>query len=99
RKCTGCDAPDRGRVLCGGAILHGTTGKTRNMRKTIVAALAGLAVAAGAALAQVPPGGGMDEDFVLGSEAFLAAHPDLANRTRGMEAYDAGEFGDALDWF
>ena len=69
------------------------------MRKKIVAVLAGLAVAAGAALAQVPPGGGMDEDFVLGSEAFLAAHPDLANRTRGMEAYDAGEFGDALDWF
>lgn len=69
------------------------------MRNTILVAAVGLAMMAGGALAQVAPGGGLDEDFVLGSEAFLAAHPDLRNRTRGMEAYDAGEFEEALGWF
>jgi len=69
------------------------------MRNSILAILIGLAMAAGPGLAHAQSGGGVDEDFVLGSEAFLAAHPDLKNRTRGMEAYEAGEFEDALRWF
>ncbi|WP_407353215.1 hypothetical protein [Luteimonas sp. R10] len=40
-----------------------------------------------------------EEELVLGSEAFLTAHPDLNNRRRGWETYEAGRHEEALTYF
>lgn len=39
------------------------------------------------------------EDLVISSESFLAAHPDLNNRHRGMRAYEAGRYQEAMSYF
>lgn len=37
--------------------------------------------------------------LILGSSGFLAAHPDLLNRSRGWAAYEKGEHAEAMRWF
>ncbi|MGY0800081.1 tetratricopeptide repeat protein [Lysobacter sp. A286] len=39
------------------------------------------------------------EDALMISAGFLAAHPDLQNRQRGVEAYETGRFEEALKYF
>ncbi|MGV8941133.1 MAG: hypothetical protein ACOH1P_06255 [Lysobacter sp.] len=39
------------------------------------------------------------EDPLMLSAGFLAAHPDLQNRLRGLEAYEAGRFEEALKYY
>lgn len=56
-----------------------------------------LAVPAGSAIGQSQRG--VDANLVLDSAAFLAAHPDLLNRHRGMAAYERGDMEEALGWF
>ncbi|MCD9029476.1 hypothetical protein LDO26_14875 [Luteimonas sp. BDR2-5] len=55
--------------------------------------VAGLPQAASAQAADA-----LDEE-IMSSAGFLAAHPDLQNRGRGWEAYNAGRFDEALTWF
>jgi hypothetical protein len=38
-------------------------------------------------------------DPLMMSAGFLAAHPDLQNRMRGLEAYEAGRFEEALKYY
>ena len=67
------------------------------MRHLVLAGAIGLVAISGTACfsahAQV------DEEVVINSAAFLAAHPDLQNRHRGMEAYEAGRYDSAMTYF
>lgn len=68
------------------------------MRHLVLACLLGIVSVGGFAW----PGAqaqSVDEELVLNSDGFLAAHPDLDNRRRGMEAYEAGRHGQALTYF
>lgn len=67
------------------------------MRHLVLAGAIGLAAVSGPAAftaqAQV------DEQLVLDSKTFLAAHPDLKNRHQAMEAYVAGHHESAMTYF
>lgn len=67
------------------------------MRHLVLMAVIGLAAVSGTA--SLGAHAQVDEDLVLNSAAFLAAHPDLQNRHRGMEAYEAGRYGEAMTYF
>ena len=67
------------------------------MRNLVLAGAIGLVAATG--LAAFSAHAQHDEELVLNTEGFLRAHPDLKNRSRGMNAYDAGRHDEALTYF
>lgn len=67
------------------------------MRQLVLAGAIGLGAVFGAISFSAQ--GQVDEELVLNSAAFLAAHPDLQNRHRGMEAYEAGDHDLAMSYF
>ena len=69
------------------------------MRTCILAGALAAALAAHAPAALAQAGEGVSEDLVISSESFLAAHPDLNNRPRGMQAYEAGRYPEAMSYF
>lgn len=69
------------------------------MRTMILAGALALALTTGASPALAQSAGGVDEDLVISSEGFLAAHPDLNNRHRGMQAYEDGRYPEAMSYF
>lgn len=66
------------------------------MGRLLLAVAIGLATVAAPAAAPTAGDRPVEEDLVLDSEAFLSAHPDLNNRRRGMLAYEAGRYEQAL---
>ncbi|NLB56854.1 MAG: sel1 repeat family protein [Gammaproteobacteria bacterium] len=69
------------------------------MKYLILAGALGLAPCIAPAIALAQENGPVDENLVLGSEAFLSSHPDLNNRHRGMRAYEDGQHGFAMMYF
>lgn len=69
------------------------------MQRLILSLAISMMLAAAPALALSQSEKPVDTDLVLSSAGFLDSHPDLLNRHRGMEAYEAGRQEDALGWF
>ena len=69
------------------------------MKRLILAGALAAEFAAHAPAALAQTGKGVSEDLVISSESFLAAHPDLNNRHRGMQAYEAGRYPEAMSYF
>lgn len=67
------------------------------MRNLVLAGAIGLVAVSGTAAFNV--NAQVDEELVINSESFLAAHPDLQNRHRGMEAYEEGRHDSAMSYF
>lgn len=69
------------------------------MKQLVSAGVAAVALAFGTAGVKAQEQRVVDTDRVLGSEAFLSAHPDLQNRHRGTLAYEEGRLEEALTYF
>src|SRR5690554_4984638 len=71
------------------------------MRTLILASALAIALVpmAGPSTVLAQTGGAVDEDLLINSAGFLAAHPDLNNRHRGMQAYEDGRHQAALTYF
>ena len=65
------------------------------MKQLVSAGVAAVALAFGTAGVKAQEQRVVDTDRVLGSEAFLSAHPDLQNRHRGTLAYEEGRLEEA----